>query len=168
MTQYTIDPDRYAAIDLKQGSHDNPDEGLCLNESVAYLVGEKHTAHPKCMSPVLTVFGMRLNDALPDDLRQELKGLIPSLPGTAGDGWDESRSYMALDWLIRVWLPTWLELSPSCRGDAQCVRELGRVADLVSAERAGQVVRTAQTNAAAAGAAAGAAAWGCRSGCRSG
>lgn len=119
---------------------------------------EHMTYTQKCVSPILGEFGRNLNDVLPDDLRQELKGLIPSLSGTAGDGWDESRSYMALDWLIRTWLPTWLELSPRCREDARRIRELGRIVDLVSAECAGAIVQVAGRNAAAAGAA-GAAAW---------
>jgi hypothetical protein len=138
----------------------NPCDGLCLRELTAMFARERHTDHhPKCVSPVLGEFGRNLNEALPDDLRQGLKGLIPLLPGTAGDGWDENRSYMALDWLIRTWLPTWLELSPRCREDARHTRELGRIVDLVSAERAGAIVQAAGHNAAAAGAAAWSAAW---------
>jgi hypothetical protein len=154
MSDILIDPDRFAAINLQKGSHSSPDDGQCLLEAVSFLVGEQFSDHPKCVSPILGAFGRNLNDVLPDDLRQELKGLIPSLPGTAGDGMDERRGYMALDWLIRTWLPAWLDLSPSLREDAVKVRELGRIVDLVSAERAGPVVRQAQKNAAAAGAAA--------------
>jgi hypothetical protein len=153
------DYDTYYQIPLAKGAHNDPDQGMCLMELTALFAGEQHSDRPQCVSPVLGEFGRSLNDVLPDDLRQELKGLIPSLPGTAGDGWDERRGYMALDWLIRTWLPAWLELSPRCREDARRVRELGRIVDLVSAERAGPVVRAAQKNAAAARAAAGDAAW---------
>jgi hypothetical protein len=159
MPEVTIDPARFAAIDLKKGSHGTPDEGMCLMEATAFLVGERHSDNPQCVSPVLGTFGRNLNDVLPDDLRQDLKGLIPSLPGTADDGWDARRSYLALDWLIRTWLPAWLELSPSCREDARTVRALGRIVDVVSAHRAGPVVREALRHSAAAGAAAGAGAW---------
>ena len=159
----TYDYDTVYRTTLAKGAHSSPDEELCLMELTAMFAREQHTDHPKCVSPVLGEFGRNLNDTLPDDLRQELKGLIPSLPGTAGDGWDESRSYMALDWLIRTWLPTWLELSPRCREDARRIRDLGRIVDLVSAERAGAIVRPAGRNAAAARDAArdaaGAAAW---------
>lgn len=109
----------------------------------------KHTS-------LLGAMRRRLHDILPDDLRQELITVIPDLPGTAGDGHDEERSYLALDWLIRTWLPAWLELSPSCREDAARVRDLGRIVDRASAERAGPVVLAASKRAAAAWAAAGA------------
>ena len=160
MPEYTISPDRYAAIDLKKGAHGSPDEGMCLMEATAFLAGEQHSDRPRCVSPVLGEFGRGLNDCLPDGRRQQLTALIPSLPGTAQDGMDEARSCMALDWLIRTWLPTWLDLSPACREGAARVRDLGRVVDLVSAQRAGIVVREAADAAwDAAGAAAGAAAW---------
>lgn len=70
--------------------------------------------------------------------------------GTAGDGHDSTRGYMALDWLIRTWLPTWLDLVPACHPDATQLRELGRIGDLVSAQSAGPVVRASRENAAAA------------------
>ena len=155
----TIDPAKLTGITLARGGHQSPDEGLCLLEAVAFLAGERHSDNPACTSRVLGEMGRGLNDVLPDDLRQQLLPLIPALPGTAGDGHDETRSYMALDWLIRTWLPTWLELAPACREDAARVRELGRIVDLASAERAGPVVRQASEHARAAGAAAGAAAW---------
>jgi hypothetical protein len=128
-------------------------------EATAFLVGERHSDNPRCVSPVLGAFGRNLNDVLPDDLRQDLKSLIASLPGTADDGRDGRRSYLALDWLIRTWLPTWLGLSPSCREHARRIRELGPIVDAVSAKQAGPMVREAQLCAAAAGATAGARAW---------
>ena len=149
-TPPAIDPAWITGITLAKGGHQSPDEGLCLLEAVAFLAGERHTDSPACTSPVLSEMGRDLNDALPDDLRQQLIPLIPDLPGTAGDGHDETRSYMALDWLVRTWLPTWLEVAPACRGDAAKVRELGRIVDLASAERAGPVVRQARESARAA------------------
>ncbi|MDP9145242.1 MAG: hypothetical protein M3N43_11195, partial [Actinomycetota bacterium] len=163
----TYDYDTYYMTDLKAGAHSSPDQGLCLMELTALFAREQHSDHPKCVSPVLGTFGRNLNDVLPDGMRQELKSLIPSLPGTADDGMEERRGYMALDWLIRTWLPAWLDLVPVCREDAAKIRELGRIVDVVSAERAGPVVRASKTRAdaawdaawAAAGAAAGDAAW---------
>jgi hypothetical protein len=32
MSEYTIDPARYTNINLKSGSHTNPDQGMCLME----------------------------------------------------------------------------------------------------------------------------------------
>ena len=155
MSEITIDPERYTNIILQKGAHSSFDQGACLMEAAAFLANEQFSDHPKCVSPVLGTFGRNLNDVLPDDLRQHLIPLIPSLLGTADDGADETRSYMALDWLIRTWLPTWLDLVPATREDARNLRELGRIVDLVAAERAGPVVRRSQVNAAAARAAAG-------------
>ncbi len=151
-----IDPQRLAQITrLDKGGHDTPTDGLCFMEAVAYVRGVPHTDHPSCVAPVLGAFGRGLNDILPDDLRQELIPLIPLIPGTADDGRDETRSYLALDWLIRTWLPTWLDLVPACRDDATALRGLGRIVDMVSACAAGPVVRIGQEHATAAGDAAG-------------
>jgi hypothetical protein len=153
----TYDYDAYYMTDLKKGAHGTRDQGLCLMELTALFAGERHTDHPVCVSPVLAVMGRELNDTLPDALRQELKPLVPSLPGTAGDGLDVARSYMALDWLIRTWLPAWLDLVPATQDVARKLRELDRIVDISTAERAGPVVREAQGSASAAGSAAGSA-----------
>ena len=142
-------------IVLQKGGHDTPDDGLCLMEAVAFVRGIPHTDRPPCVSPVLGDFGRNLNDVLPDDTRQLLVPLIPVLPGTADDGFDEQRGYMALDWLVRVWLPAWLDLVPSCAADAAALRALGQIVDLASAKRAGPVVEDSRRQSAAARAAAG-------------
>ena len=152
----SIDP---TTITLDKGSHENPDDGMCLLEAVAYVQGEPFSDHPKCVSPVLGEFGRHLNDVLPDDLRQQLIPFIALLPGTAGDGLDEARGYLALDWLIRTFTPAWLELA-GLGEEARGLRKLGRIVDMVSAERAAPVVRAGRDKAAAAGAAACAAAAG--------
>ena len=72
-------------ITLASGSHDNPDDGLCLLEAVAWFRGIAHTDHPACVSPVLAAFGRIFNDYLPADIRQQLVPFIPRMPGTAGD-----------------------------------------------------------------------------------
>jgi hypothetical protein len=145
-------------LTLDQGNHNGPDDGTCLMEAVALFADEPFGANPRCVSQVLKTFGIRLNDTLPDDKRQLLKPLIPQLVGTAGDGYDEVRSYMALDWLIRTWTPAWLDLA-GLTGEATALRDLRRIVDLVAAQQAGPVVRAAATKARAAWDAAGDAAW---------
>ncbi|MFC5996909.1 hypothetical protein ACFQE5_22115 [Pseudonocardia hispaniensis] len=158
LTAYTITPEMLATP-LASGSHDTRGDGVCLMEWLAWVAGEEHTDHPQCVSPVLGVFGRGLNDVLPRAARQRLKTVGLAALGTAGDGLDETRSYMALDWLVRTWLPAWLDLVPSCREAAVRVRDLGRIVDVVSADRAGLVVREAREQATAAWDAARAAAW---------
>src|SRR5215469_17881232 len=88
------------------------------------------------------------------------------LAGTETDGRDETRGYMALDWLLRTFAPAWLDLA-GLAGEASALRDFRRVADLAAAQAIRQHVDTASAKAsaawdaawAAAGAAAGAAAW---------
>lgn len=130
-------------IHLDRGAHSDPAAGMCLMEAVAYVQGEPHTDHPACVSPVLGVYGRALNDALPDELRQRLVLYIDRLPGTAGDGRDERRGYIALDWLIRTYLPAWLDLSPHLTEHSERVRALPTIVSRETAEQAGAVLAAA-------------------------
>ena len=98
-------------ITLQHGSHPSPDDGLCVMEAVAYLAGEPHSDHPDCVSPVLGAFLRSWNDSLPDQDRQVLKPYALRVIGTAGDGLDEVRAWLATDWLARVHTPAWLRLA---------------------------------------------------------
>lgn len=97
-------------LELSVGPHSDPAEGTCFLEAVALIAGEPHSDRPRCVSPMLGKLGRRLNDHLPDDLRQRLIPLIPRMVGTADDGLDEAREQLALDWLFRTYVPTWLDL----------------------------------------------------------
>jgi hypothetical protein len=136
-------------LHLDTGSHGDASDGLCLMEAVAWFAREPHTDAPRCVSPVLQTFGTRLNDCLPDRERQALIPLIPRLVGAVGDGLDEARSYLALDWLIRTYTPAWLDLA-GLSDSATGLRGLRRIADLTAAEAAGPVVQEAKTRATAA------------------
>lgn len=109
-----IDRERFAALDtirLKRGEHASPEDGLCVMEAAAWVAGEPHSDHPDCVSPVLGAFMRRWNDDLDDEGRQKLKPFILRAVGTGGDGQDEARGWLALDWLVRVHLPAWLGLA---------------------------------------------------------
>jgi len=151
----TIDLD---TITLTSGAHSSRADGVCIMEAAAWLAGEKHSDHPQCVSPVLAEFGRRLNDALADGQRQYLKPFLPRLLNTAGDGRDETRGYMALDWLIRTYTPAWLDLA-GLTAEASALRDVRRVADLVAAQAAAPVMREARDKSAATWDAAGDAAW---------
>ena len=98
-------------LHLDKGSHRRPaDNGpgpMCLLEAATWMAGEDWSDHPACVSLVLAEFGRDLNDLLPDDKRQQLVPLIPLMLGTADDGLDETRSYLALDWLVRFEESDW-------------------------------------------------------------
>ena len=94
---------------LAYGTHAMPDEGRCAMEWVSYIAGEPHSDEPACVSPVVRAFCTAFNDSLEDGPRQRLRPYLARTIGTASDGFDEPRTWLAMDWLIRVYTPTWLE-----------------------------------------------------------
>lgn len=102
----TLDLDN---ITLDLGSHKSADEGHCLLEVVSMFADEPFTDSPRCVSPYLRSFGIRLNDRATVERRQDLKQFIPLLVGTATDGKDELRRWLAADYVTRVTTPKWLD-----------------------------------------------------------
>lgn len=144
-------------VTLDKGSHGSFESGHCAMEVVSWLAGLGFTDAPECASPVLRSYTISLNDQWGHEQRQKLIPFLPRMVGTAGDGQDEARSYLALDWLVRTYTPAWLDLA-GLTVEAQELRDLRRIVDMVAASEAGPVVRGAQKKADAAGAAAGVAA----------
>jgi len=121
----TLDLD---ALHLERGSHEGPDSGLCMMEAASLFAGEKHTDHPQCVSPLLANVGIRLNDRATDTQRQDLKRFIPLVVGTAGDGHDDARRWLAVDRSVRFLLPKYLDKLD--RGEqAATLRALPRIID---------------------------------------
>ncbi len=96
---------------LAYGTHAAPEDGRCAMEWVSYLAGEAHSDEPTCVSPVLRAFCTTLNDSLEDAPRQRLRPYLTRTIGTAHDGLDEPRSWLALDWLIRPYAARWLAVA---------------------------------------------------------
>ena len=161
----TVIADRLENITLlRKGPHASFEEGGCLLETVAYIAGEPHSDHPSCTSPILGAFGRALNDTLPDDRRQELLPLAVRLVGTAGNREaDQRRGLMAMDWLVRTYLPAWLRLVPNLGQHAELIEGLPELTSWDDVERVTREALTpARTDATAAwdaGVAAGVAAW---------
>ena len=123
-----IDTAKLEGITLAKGGHETPGDGLCLMEAVAYVRGIPHTDHPACVSEYLGEFGRTLNDRLPDDARQGLIRLIPLLPGTASDGLDERRRWIAADYSTRTLAPKWLDRA-GLTEHAETLRSLPPIVD---------------------------------------
>jgi len=135
-----------AITPLGKGSHDGLEDGMCVMEAAAYVAGEPWSAQPLCACPTITAFMVSWNDSLPSDAERDrlLKPLIPLLVGTRSTPAVEARrSYMALDWLIRVNTPKWLDLRPELTQHAEALRGLDEVTDLAGAKAAGVLVRAA-------------------------
>ena len=156
MASDTPDP---ATIRLKSGAHRRREDGVCLLEAAAWIAGEPHSDKPGCVCPILAAFGRRLNDVVPDDLRQELVPLLPKMIGTAGDGNAQARGLMAADWLVRVYTPAFLRLVPALAAHADALAALPHVESWDALEAAQPTLDAARNASAAARAAARAAAW---------
>lgn len=93
---------------LAYGTHADPNDGRCAMEWVSHLAGEPHSDHPRCVSPVLRALFIALNDGLEHASRQRLRPYLARTIGTSDDGLDDARSWLAMDWLIRVYAPAWI------------------------------------------------------------
>ena len=113
------------------------DRDLCIMEAVAYIAGEPWSDSPACASLAVSAFLRSWNDSLSNDDRDRLLPAavwVPRLVGSRGDSaTEERRAYLALDWLIRVHTPAWLDLVPSLASHAEALRALPEVVDLASA-----------------------------------
>jgi hypothetical protein len=79
-------------VELVSGTIGNPGDGrMCLMSLVAFLAGEDHSDAPGCASPLIQAFAVRINDSMPDEVRQRLKPFAPRIIGT-NDGLDAVRA----------------------------------------------------------------------------
>ncbi|MEL7447325.1 MAG: hypothetical protein AAGK02_16225, partial [Pseudomonadota bacterium] len=143
---------------LKSGGHTGPEQGACIMEAVSYIAGEPWSDHPECVCPVIARFLRNWNDNLRSNEERDrlLKPLIPVILDTKSTpAIEEQRSYLALDWMVRVFTPTWLRLA-KLDDHADRLVALAPIETLEAAQAAGPIVREARD---AAGAAARDAAW---------
>ena len=147
-------------IVLQTGAHRSLDDGGCVMEFAAWVAGEPHSDHPQCVSPVLAIFLRDWNDALDDATRQRLVPYAIAAVGTnTGQTHEETRAWLALDWLIRVYTPAWLRLA-GLVPEARTLEATARIVDAVTCRAVQRPLDAAGAAArAAARAAAGAAAW---------
>ena len=134
---------------LAYGTHPTPEDGRCAMEWVSHLAGEPHSDEPACVSPVLRAYCTSLNDSLDDGPRQLLRPCLARTIGTAGDGLDEARSWMALDWLIRTYAPAWLAAA-GLTGSAHQLADLAPVMDASELQGALVALQTVRRDARAA------------------
>jgi hypothetical protein len=120
-------------------------------EWVSHLAGEPHSDQPKCVSPALRAICIALNDGLEHNPRQRLRPYLARTIGTADDGLDEARSWMAMDWLIRHYTPAWLkaagltESAVELRGLRPVLEDSALIGALRPLERARLRARGART-----------------------
>jgi hypothetical protein len=99
-------------ITLDEGGHQPNDGAYCVMELAAYLAHEPWSDHPACVSPAIAAFLRSWNDTVDNDFRQKLKPYALRVIGTATNAGDEqTRAWMATDWLVRTMTPAWLDLA---------------------------------------------------------
>jgi pyruvate/2-oxoglutarate dehydrogenase complex dihydrolipoamide acyltransferase (E2) component len=136
-----------SGIFLQSGSHPNLKAGGCVMEFAAWVAGEPHSDHPKCVSPVIGAFMRRLNDRLSDERRQVLVPYAIAVIGTnTGRADDVTRAYLCADWACRTVAPWWMERAGL---HATALRALPEVVDRATALAARARCRTAHADAAA-------------------
>ena len=140
-------------LKLSAGAHPEGSKAMCVMELSAYLVNG-WTDHPACVSPVIAQFCRSWNDGMNDTDRQRLLPYAVKVLGTATTKADEeTRAWLACDWLIRVQTPAWLRLA-GLEKEAQALGALARISDATLARAAQPALDDARQKAAAAWAAA--------------
>jgi hypothetical protein len=96
-------------VSLQKGRHRRPEDGVCAMELVAWMAGEKHSDHPRSVSPVIAAFSRSFNDALEPARRQRLALLGARMIGTRGTRELElARCEVLWEWMIATAVPEWL------------------------------------------------------------
>ena len=134
-------------LPLLEGGH-SPNSKYCVMEAAAYIAGEPWSDAPKCVCPVIRSFMVTWNDSLPTDEDRDrlLKPLLTKVINTNSTAASaEKRSYMAIDWLIRVHTPKFLDLTDSLKGHAKSLRELEEITDLAGLPAAGDITSAADS-----------------------
>ena len=102
-------------LTLFAGKHE-PDGEMCAMEAVAWIANEPWSDHPRCASPVIASFMRSWNDGCStNEIRTRwLKPLLVAVAesGGANRALELTRSYLALDWLLREYMPVWMDLVP--------------------------------------------------------
>ncbi len=114
------------AIGFSEGSHRDRSNGMCVMEVAAWVAGEPHSDHPKCVSKVIGAFMRNWNDSLrsPAERKRLLGPLLkPTLKTAANDAVEECRARMCDDWMVRTFAPAWLELA-GLKDEAASLRAL--------------------------------------------
>lgn len=75
----------YACV---KGSHETPEQGMCVMELAAHVAGLQHSDRPECVCPVIAAGARAANDCATQEVRDRLRDLIPAMIGTVTENVD--------------------------------------------------------------------------------
>lgn len=135
----------------KESRMENVSLDVCTSEVVSYLAAPSpYGALPQRACPVIIMFMHTWNNSLSDceDRKRLIEPLIPlAVFSLSTQAVQERRMYLALDWLVRVYTPEWLDMVPALRDEAKKLRELEEISDVESAEDSKRPLHIADYNA---------------------
>jgi hypothetical protein len=112
-------------------------------ELASWLANEPWSDAPEWVSPVIGAFLRGLNDAMDDDDRQRLKPYAWAVLGTRTTPADEeTRAWLAVDWLVRVHAPARLRVA-GLTEHAQALEGLPRIVDTTRVKAAQPTIESA-------------------------
>ncbi len=144
---------------LQKGAHDNPEEGLCAMEMVAFIERLPHSDHPPCTCPVLAAFVRRTNDRMTPNDRQKLLTVLPDLVGTVSPEHERERVEFFAMQAVNVWAADALDAAGYSEHASACRAAQDLKAASAAADAAADAAAYAAADADAAHAAARAAAY---------
>jgi len=177
MTNWTKQTDYLPnGFNLRSGAGGgDPANGLCFMELTALMAGEPISDHPECACPVLTSYGIKINDRFDNAERQALQPLSIMMAGTKSKSHKRARLFIlartAVD-VARLALPIYEAEKPGdkvvrkaieaaraclenpCKPTAYAASRAASAADAASASRAADAASASRAAAYAASAAA--------------
>jgi hypothetical protein len=119
----TFDVNTLWPYELRKGPSDSPENGACTMDAVSWFATGKLGDHPECACPVLAMYVIAGQDAMPDEIRQSLKPFIFRLIGSRDDEAIGVRTrYLALA-SVRIFAPLALD-SCGLKSEAAKLRSL--------------------------------------------
>jgi hypothetical protein len=115
MTKTTVPPLSLSVLDLslldsvtlQRGNGKAGGTELCVENLACAMRGLPHSDHPACVDEGIIAFSIRLNDAnwVTGEMRQGLKPFALRQLGTADDGFQQQRAFLAADYAVRKFAP---------------------------------------------------------------
>ena len=147
-----LKPDQHLVSGIGKGPNGELD--LCIMQAINWLRDGDFTSDaPPCVSPAIRAFCIRLNDSyLFKDHRDLLKPYAVKMVGTAGDGKEQKRGFIAANFACRIAAPIYFKVLDKAEWAKQC-KALKPITNKATAMAANALLREITTASSASAAA---------------